>query len=82
MQVSTIYNDTLITGVVLQCTPFFIEVAITSPFTKLSSSRSLPAGFRQQIECLDERLKSECSSLLIELYEVADRFMHKQTDAA
>ena len=77
MQVSTIHNDTLITGVVLKSTPFFIEVAITSPFSKLFMSRSLPACFRQDTERESQLLENEYLSLLIELYEVANSSLNK-----
>ena len=77
MQVSTIHNDTLITGVVLKSTPFFIEVAITSPFSKLLMSRSLPACFRQDTEREEQLLENEYLSLLVELYEVANSSLNK-----
>lgn len=78
MQVSTIHNGTLITGVVLKCTPFFLEVAITAPFSKLSTSRCMPAGFCQGVGGADEALESQCASLLVELYEVANRSLSKK----
>lgn len=77
MQVSTVYNGTLITGVVLKCTPSFLEVTITSPFSKLSTSRRMPAGFCQS-ECVGEALEQQCSSLLMELYEVANSALNKE----
>ncbi len=78
MQVSTIHNDTLVTGVVLKSTPFFIEVAITSPFSKLFMSRNLPACFRKHSERKGKQLESEYLSLLVELYEVANSSLNKQ----
>jgi len=71
MKVSTIYNGTLITGVVLERSPQFLEVAITSPFTKLSTSRRLSAQLDTSRTAVDKMLEVECTSLLVELYEVA-----------
>jgi hypothetical protein len=76
MQVSTIHNGTLITGVVLKCTPSFLEVAITSPYSKLSTSRRMSADICQA-ECAGDVLESECSSLLVELYELANSSLRK-----
>ena len=78
MQVSTIHNGILITGVVVKHTASFLEVAITSPFSKLSTSRHLPASFRKVTGCVGSALESECSSLLVELYEVANRSLNRK----
>jgi hypothetical protein len=77
MQVSTIHNGTLITGVVLKCAPFYLEVAITSPFSKLSTSRRMPNGFCQSAGCVGRVFQNECASLLVELYEIANSCLKK-----
>jgi len=73
MQISTVYNGTLITGVVVSRTPAFLEVAITSPFSKIRTSRRLPGSARGQIRYEGAALEFESSALLVELYEIANR---------
>lgn len=71
MQISTIHNGTLIAGVILKHTPFFLEVAITSPFSKISTSRRMPTVLRKHRRYEGVALEHECEALLIELYEIA-----------
>ena len=72
MQFSTLHNGTIITGVVVERSSYFLEVAITSPFTKLSTSRRMSADARRRKAYEGELLESECSLLLVELYELAN----------
>jgi len=71
MQVSTIYHGTLITGVVVQQTSHFIEVAITSPFSKILTRRYIPKTTDGQTECPTNAFKEKYVEMLVELYEVA-----------
>ena len=71
MQISTTYNGTLITGVVLKHKPYFLEVQITSPYTKMATSRSVPTFARNHIRYQGETFTKRCEELLVEIYKVA-----------
>jgi hypothetical protein len=71
MQISTIYEGKLITGVVLKHSAFFLEVEITSPTSKISTSRSVPYFARAHIRYEGNALQSKCKELLVELYKVS-----------
>lgn len=70
-QISTVYNGTLITGVVLKHTPSFLEVAITSPFSKISTSKRMREVTAEYVGVERDNLERECASLLVELYTLA-----------
>lgn len=71
MHISTVYRGTRITGVVVKQSRSFIEVAITSPYSKLSSRRHLPR-VDQRYRCYrGAELEKKSQELLIELYQVA-----------
>ena len=73
MQVSTIYDGTLITGVVVTRSTYFLEVAITSPYASLSTSRHISAYARNSQRFEGEFLMQQSASILVELYELANK---------
>jgi hypothetical protein len=56
---------------VLQHKPYYLEVAITSPYTKISTSRSVPYFARERICYEGADLLKKCQEMLIEIYTVA-----------
>ena len=69
MKISTTHKGISLTGVVLAHSPHFLEVAITSPVSKLITSRSIPYFARQHRRFEGEYYRVTCEALLIELYE-------------
>lgn len=72
MQISTLYNDRLLTGVVRKHSSYFLEVAITSPISGYITSRSVPWFARNHIRYEGETFEQKSRELLIELYQVAN----------
>ncbi len=70
MQIYTVHKGTLISGVVVKRTPAFVEVAITSPYSKLFTSSALPRVKHQTDSVEMEALGTLYKKLLIELYQV------------
>lgn len=75
MQVSTIYNGTLIAGVVVTHSPYFLEVTITSPFANLSASRRISARAHNCQRFEGDYLERQGVSILVELYELANNYL-------
>ena len=78
MQISTPYDESLLTGIVRVHSAYFIEVEITSPYAKLITSRSIPSYARSHRRLEGRELENCCRELLIELYRMA----HSQTAKA
>jgi hypothetical protein len=70
MKISTTHKGVTLTGVVIAHAPYFLEVAITSPVSKLITSRSIPTFARAHRRFEGQGLEQACCELLIELYEI------------
>jgi hypothetical protein len=69
MKISTSFKGQKIVGVIQSHTKHFLEVEITSPYSNLKTSRSVPYFARGYLEYVGEVLAERCDELLIELYE-------------
>lgn len=71
MQISTTCHGQLVKGEIVRYTSSFLEVAITSPVSKISTRHLLPRTGKQYQRYEGRELELKCQELLRELYQVS-----------